>query len=73
MQQRIWAVLVKTNDNLDQLNIYLPLMLILMENCEVVLIIYRSGDCESSCLKTNPHSFTSHSNPRQMMIMLLLK
>ena len=43
MQQRIWAVLVKTNDNLDQLNIYL--MLILMENCEVVLIIYRSGDC----------------------------
>ena len=45
MQQRIWAVLVKTNDNLDQLNIYLPLMLILMENCEVVLIIYRSGDC----------------------------
>ena len=71
MQQHIWAVLVKTNDNLDQLNIYL--MLILMENCEVVLIIYRSGDCESSCLKTNPHSFTSHSNPRQMMIMLLLK
>ena len=73
MQQRIWAVLVKTNDNLDQPNIYLPLMLILMENCEVVLIIYRSGDCESSCLKTNPHSFTSHSKPRQMMIMLLLK
>ena len=73
MQQRIWAVLVKTNDNLDQLNIYLTLMLILMENCEVVLIIYRSGDCESSCLKTNPHSFTSHSKPRQMMIMLLLK
>ena len=71
MQQRIWTVLVKTNDNLDQLNIYL--MLILMENCEVVLIIYRTGDCESSCLKTNPHSFTSHSKPRQMMIMLLLK
>ena len=52
---------------------FAPPMLILMENCEVVLIIYRSGDCKSSCLKTNPHSFTSHSNPRQMMIMLLLK
>ena len=33
-----------------------------MENCEVVLIIYRSRECQSPCLKTNP-SFTSHSQP----------